>query len=202
VRLADGDVVERGNLHRQVLFDEEDARQRVPKAEAAARRLRAADPSVLVEARVVRAGRREIASLAEGAGLILDGTDNLETRFLINDFSLESGIPWIYAGAAGASGMVLPVLPGRGPCLRCLVRDLPPPGTLPSGATAGVLNAAPSAAASIQAALAFRILSGDLPTPALSVFDLWTPSLRTVAVERDPSCPACGRVLEGDRLPR
>jgi len=204
LRLADRDFVEFGNLHRQVLFDEEDARARAPKADAAARKLREANSEVAVEAWVTHVGRREIRDLAAGADLILDGTDNLETRFLINDFSLRSGTPWIYAGAVGASGMVMPVLPGKGPCLRCLIPDLPPPGTVPTCDTAGVLNAAPAAAASVQAALALRILGAQAPEPALSVFDLWSGSLRSVAVSRDPGCPACGRglleFLEGDRL--
>ncbi|MCU0723762.1 MAG: ThiF family adenylyltransferase [Planctomycetes bacterium] len=204
VRLADRDLVEPGNLHRQLLFDERDALERLPKAEAAARRLRSINSAVRVEATVAHVGRREIGALAAGADLVVDGTDNLETRFLINDFSLKSGVPWIYAGAVAASAMVLPVLPGRGPCLRCLIPDLPPPGTFPTCDTAGVLNAAPSAAASLQAALALRILSGDPPAPSLAVLDLWAPSLRTVAVSRNPSCPACagGRLefLEGDRL--
>jgi molybdopterin/thiamine biosynthesis adenylyltransferase len=204
VRLADRDTVEPGNLHRQVLFDERDAIERLPKAEAAARRLRASNSSVAVEARVTHVGKREIPELAAGADLVLDGTDNLETRFLLNDFSLKSGIPWLFAGAMGASGMVHAILPGRTPCLRCLFPDIPPPGTYPTCETAGVLNAAPSAAASIQAAMAFRILAGDPPPPVLSVFDLWAPSMRTVAVSRNPSCLACvqGRLefLEGDRL--
>lgn len=197
--LVDRDVVEPSNLPRQVLFEDRHATARTPKAEAALEALaRIGGPSV-VEGHVRHVDAETLPELAEGAALVLDGTDNLETRYLINDWSVERGVPWVYAGVVGSGGLVLAVLPGVGPCLRCVFPEPPPPGSLPTCDTAGVILPAVGAVASLAAGLALRILgSGARPAdapfePALVELDVWSGSVRRLAVPRDPGCPACAR---------
>jgi adenylyltransferase/sulfurtransferase len=135
-----------------------------------------------------------LPQLARGAHLILDGTDNLATRYLINDYSVATGVPWIYAGVVGAGGLVMAVRPGHGPCLRCVFRDPPPAGTLPTCDTAGVLLPAVGAVASMQAGLALRLLAApDDLEAALIELDVWHGDVRRVRAPRDPECPACAR---------
>jgi adenylyltransferase/sulfurtransferase len=138
---------------------------------------------------------RNLVELCGSADLLLDGTDNLPTRYLLNDFSVARGIPWIYAGVVGAEGLVLAVLPGRGPCLRCVFPEPAPPGTLATCDTAGVILPAVGAAASFAAGLALRILAGasDTLAPALLSIDAWDGTARAIRADRDPDCPCCAR---------
>ena len=159
-RIIDRDYVEPTNLHRQWLFEESDAAEALPKAAAAARRLRAINSSVEVRAVVADLTAANAAELLGGADVILDGTDNFETRFLINDFAVSRGIPWIYGAAVGSYGLTMPVIPGRTACLRC-VYPAPPAGAQPTCETAGILNAVVSAVASLQVADALKILCGQ-----------------------------------------
>lgn len=193
--IIDRDYVEPSNLQRQWLFDESDAAEGMPKAAAAARRIAAFNSGVTVDARVADLTPVNAYELLAGAGAIVDGTDNFETRFLINDFAVSRGIPWIYGAAVGSYGLAMPVVPGRTPCLRC-VYPAPPTGVQPTCETAGVLNAIVSAIASVQVADALKILSGHAGEvrPRITTMDLWSGAIRQIdAPERDPDCPCCGR---------
>jgi molybdopterin/thiamine biosynthesis adenylyltransferase len=202
VRIADRDFVELSNLQRQVLFSEQDVADHLPKAIAAERRLRQVNSEVTIEPVVVDVDYSCIAQLAEGVSLILDGTDNFEIRYLINDLSLETGIPWIFTGCTGSAGQVMPVFPHQSACLRCLIPSPPPPGSTETCDTAGVIGPAIHVVASMQAAIALRILVGqsDQVERRLSIIDVWTGSFRPIDVSRlreSGTCPAC---QEGERL--
>jgi adenylyltransferase/sulfurtransferase len=194
LRVVDRDVVDLTNLHRQVLFDEDDVAAGLPKAEAAARRLRRVNSTIAVEATVADVTPRNVEALVAGVSLVVDGLDNFETRYLLNDACLAAGKPWIYGGVLGAVGMTMNVLPGAGPCLRCLFPEPPPPGTLPTCDTAGVIGPAPAVVASLQSAEACKILVGspDVRRDLLYV-DVWEGSFRSTRVARAGDCPACGR---------
>ncbi len=197
LRICDRDLVEESNLPRQVLFDARHAAERMPKVEAALESLLRIGGPTEVEPHAVQVGAENLPELAAGCDLILDGTDNLATRYLINDFSVASDLPWIYAGAVGSEGVCMTVLPGRGPCLRCLFPEPAPAGSLPTCESAGVLLPAVAAIASLQAGAALRLLSSpdwrdaDLPTPLLRL-DAWAAELQRLEVGRDPDCPCCG----------
>jgi adenylyltransferase/sulfurtransferase len=207
VTVVDRDVVELNNLQRQVLFTEADAAEGLPKAEAAAARLRQINSAITIEGVVADVTPRTIESLIQGKSLVLDGTDNFETRFLINDACIKHGIPWVYGGAIGAMGMTMPILPGRGPCLRCILPEPPPPGSQPTCDTYGILNTAPAIVAALQASTAFKLLLGkDSRAPALISFDVWEERWERLEIPRDPDCPACVRrelsFLSAERLSR
>jgi adenylyltransferase/sulfurtransferase len=191
--VIDRDYVEPSNLHRQWLFEEADAADALPKAVAAERRIARINSSIRVRGIVADLTATNAAELLGDAGVILDGTDNFETRYLINDFAVSRGIPWVYGAAVAAYGLAMPVIPGRTACLRCVYPD-PPSGAQPTCETAGVLNVIVSAVASIQAADALRILTGADLHARITTMDLWKGGIRQIdAPERDPECPACGR---------
>ncbi len=192
LRIADRDIVEWSNLQRQVLFEESDAAANVSKAEAAARRLMAINSTIAVEALAVDVTTRNAESLLADADLVLDGTDNFETRYLLNDVCIKQGKPWVYAGVLGTVGMVMPVLPGRGPCLRCVVPSPPDPGAVPTCDTAGVLNSAVAVMASLQVTIALRILLGSPPAnTGLFYADVWNGSFELMKFQRNEQCPCC-----------
>ena len=202
LRIVDRDFVELSNLQRQVLFDEQDVADHLPKAIAAERRLRRVNSEVVVEPIVADVDHTNIQEFALGATLILDGTDNFEIRYLINDLSLETGTPWIFTGCTGSTGQVMPVFPHQSACLRCLIPSPPPPGTTETCDTAGVLGPAIGAIASLQAALALKILTGHAAEVdrKLSIIDVWNGSFRQVDISRlreSADCPAC---QHGERL--
>lgn len=198
VRIVDRDFVETSNLQRQMLFNEDDAAAQLPKAVAAAEKLRRANSEVQVEAVVADVSHANIEKLCEGVDAIVDGTDNFETRFLVNDFAVQRGLPWVYGGCLGAEGQTMTILPGETPCLRCLMAECPPPGTMPTCDTAGILAPIVGVIASIQAIEAIKILSGhrDAVSRHLTVVELWDSRIRQVNVaslcER-VDCPACKR---------
>lgn len=195
LRLIDRDLVEWSNLQRQILFTEADADAGTPKAIAAAERLRQVNRDVAIEARVVDLHAANIAECLAGADLVMDGTDNFETRFLLNDACVRDGRPWVYCGAITTEAMVMPIVPGVGPCLRCLIPEVPAPGSVATCDTAGVLGPAVGVAASLAAAEGLRILlgePGENPAPLLQV-DLWEREFHRFQVPRRPDCPACGR---------
>jgi molybdopterin-synthase adenylyltransferase len=195
ITIIDRDYVEPSNLQRQWLFEECDAAEALPKAAAAERRLRAINSSVCVRAMVADLTASNVAQLLDEAQVILDGTDNFDTRYLINDFAVSRGIPWIYGAAVGSYGLAMPVLPGRSACLRCVYPD-PPQGAQPTCETAGVLNVIASLIASYQVADALKILCGrpELVAPRITRVDLWQSATRqSDAPPRDPDCPTCGR---------
>jgi adenylyltransferase/sulfurtransferase len=195
LRIVDRDYVDETNLQRQSLYDESDWREGLPKAVAAVRKLRRINADVQLEGKVEDVHAGNVLSLLEGMDLILDGTDNFETRYLLNDASIRSGIPWIYAACVGSYGMSFVVIPGETPCLRCLLEEEPPPGTSPTCDTAGVIAPAVHAVSAFQAAEALKLLSGrrDALTGAVLSLDVWhgrADSFRPARRRED--CPACG----------
>jgi len=205
ITIIDRDFVEPSNLQRQWLFDESDAADAMPKAAAAARAIARVNSTIRVDGIVADLEPGNAADLLCGASLLLDGTDNFDTRFLLNDFAVSRSIPWIYGAAVGSYGLTMPVLPGRTACLRCVYPE-PPAGAQPTCETAGVLNAIVSVIASLQVADALKILSGNLEKiqARITTLDVWSGGIRQVEMPpRDPECPACGRRefswLDGDR---
>ncbi len=192
--IIDRDYVERSNLQRQILFDESDASAALPKAIAAQRRLASINSAVEVRALVEDLDAHNAAELLDGAGIILDATDNFETRYLINDWAVRESVPWIYGAAVGSYGITMPVLPDRGACFRCIYPS-PPSGDQPTCETAGVLNPVTTAIAALQAASAIKIFSGHAADLELRIttMDVWTGAVRSIAQPpRDPECPCCG----------
>ena len=190
--IVDRDYVEPSNLQRQWLFEESDAAESLPKAAAAARALGRINSSIQARGVIADLSASNIAELVAGADLILDGTDNFDTRYLINDFAVSRGIPWIYGAAVGSYGLTMPVLPGRTACLRCVYPE-PPSGAQPTCETSGILNAVVSLVASLQVADALKILSGNSAQvrAVITTADVWSGIVRQVEVARDSECPAC-----------
>lgn len=193
LRLVDRDFVEWSNLQRQFLFDEEDARERIPKAVAAAGKLRAVNSEITIEPVIADVTARNVEQLIRGTDVILDGTDNLETRFLINDAALKAGKPWVYGGAVGSHGMTMTIIPGQTPCLRCMMPEVPLPGSMPNCDTEGVLSAATAAVASLQSAEALKILTGSEPRRSLFMIDVWEGKFNDFTIKQRPDCRACGK---------
>jgi len=193
LRIVDRDVVELDNLQRQVLFHEGHARERTPKAIAAVEQLREINSSVALDAQVCEVTAANVESLLAGFDLVMDGTDNVQTRSLINAVCLKTGTPWIVGGAVGSTGFVMPIIPGRTPCYRCLLAELPAPGTTPTAATAGILNSTTAVVGALQCSLALRLLVGalELGDQAL-LLDVWDLDFSGVRIPRRPDCPACG----------
>src|SRR3954451_22264301 len=158
LRLVDRDFIETHNLQRQILFDENDVAANLPKAEAAARKLRAVNSSVTVEPVVTDIDRTNIEELCKDADLILDGTDNFEVRYLINDAAVKLGKPWVYGGSVGSHGPTMTLRPGEPPCLRCFFEAAPAPGEAGTCETAGVLSPVVNIIASFQATEALKLL--------------------------------------------
>jgi adenylyltransferase/sulfurtransferase len=193
ITIIDRDYVEPSNLQRQWLFEESDAAEALPKAVAAERHLARINSCVRVSGVVADLTAANADELLGGAQLILDATDNFDTRYLINDFAVNRSIPWIYGAAVGSYGLAMPVFPGRTACLRCVYPD-PPEGVQPTCETAGVLNVIASLVASYQVADALKILCGraDLVQPRITTTDIWEGKTRHVDTPpRDPDCPAC-----------
>ena len=215
LRIVDRDFVEMSNLQRQTLFEESDAREALPKAIAAERRLLAINPGVRVEAVVEDLTPDNAVELLEGFPLIVDGTDNFETRLLVNDVSIAAATPWIYAAAVGSYGVTMTILPGETACLACLLESGGADGATNDSAggaeetcdTAGVLNAAAGTIASLEAAEALKFLAGrrDQLNRKLVSCDVWSGKFQSIQVARNPECRACVRrdfrYLEGKAQP-
>jgi adenylyltransferase/sulfurtransferase len=207
LRLIDRDFVELSNLQRQFLFDESDARDALPKAVAAARRLAQINSDVTIQPVVADLTASNADELFEGIDLILDGTDNFETRYLINDVTAAGGVAttWVYGAAVGSYGIQLAITPGETACFRCIYPD-PPQGAQPTCETAGVLGPVTATIAALQSANALKILAGgaDSVVARLTTIDLWTGEIRQLdPPARDPNCPCCARrefaYLDGSR---
>jgi len=193
LRIVDRDLIELSNLQRQFLFDEHDARKGTPKAIAAARHLAEINSGAKVEPVVSDIGSGNILDLLDDIDLVLDGLDNLETRYLLNDACASLNVPWVYASCISATVMARLIVPGTTACLRCLHRDLPAPGSVRTCDTSGIIGPAALAAASIQTAIALRFLTANAPPESdLVVGDLWEMTLDRIPVSRDPKCPCCG----------
>lgn len=219
LRIVDRDFVEESNLQRQTLFEESDARDALPKAVAAERRLAAINSDVKVEGVVADLDAKNAEHLLGGFSLLLDGTDNFEARLLVNDYAVKHGIPWVYAAVVASYGVTMAIRPGQTPCLACLAEadevadagasggptattDGPngsgpvvAPGTQATCDTVGVLGAAAGVIASIEAALALKLLLGKMQAldDRLLSFDVWTGRSQAIRVARRPNCRACGR---------
>lgn len=198
LRIIDRDFVELSNLQRQALYDEEDCASGMPKAQAAASKLANINSQITIEPVVTDMDYRNIHTLCGDVDLILDGTDNFETRFLINDFSHQKRVPWIYGGCIGSEGQTMSIVPGETACLRCLMGSLPPPGTTPTCETAGILGPIAHIIGNFQAAEAIKFLSGNREAlnPDLLILDIWENRSRRISLkmlEGRNECPTCGR---------
>jgi molybdopterin/thiamine biosynthesis adenylyltransferase len=207
IRIIDRDYVEPSNLQRQSLFDEADAAESLPKAIAAARKIAAFNSEIGIDPQVADLTPANIGVLLDGVQLILDGTDNFETRYLINDFAVKNSLPWIYTAAVGSYGVTLNVLPGKTACLACIFAD-PPQGTFQTCETAGILNSAVNLAASIAATEAIKLLVGadEWLRRTLLSFDVWRNERAEVTADKPRSdCRTCGehefRHLAGEGRP-
>lgn len=194
VRIADRDFVEYSNLQRQMLFDEADAEAALPKAEAAARKLRKVNSSIKIEPHVTDVTAHNIDALAHDVHLIVDGTDNFQTRFLMNDYAFRQGIPYIYGGVVASRGMSAALVPGSTPCLRCLL-----PGSGSSGETCdtvGVIAPVVDIVASLEAVEALKLLTGhrEAVRQSLVTFDIWHNRYYEMKLpERSPDCVVCSK---------
>lgn len=197
LRIIDRDFVEYSNLQRQVLYSEADARQSTPKAIACQRHLAGINSSIEVDPHVEDLNAADAERLLRGVGLILDATDNFETRFLINDVSVKHGIPWIYAAAVEATAVSMTILPGETACFRCILPNSPAPGSTPTCDTSGVLLPAVSAVCAFQTTEALKLLSGNTAAlrKGLIEIDLWHNQIRQIGQpgSRDPNCVCCGQ---------
>ncbi|HXF62818.1 MAG TPA: ThiF family adenylyltransferase [Caldilineaceae bacterium] len=204
VRIIDRDFIELNNLQRQVLFDEADIAANLPKAEAAARKLRQVNRDVTVEGVVADVNPGNVLALLEDADVVLDGTDNFSTRFLLNDACLTLGKPWVYTGVIASYGMTATLIPDgaveRLPghraataCLRCLIQEVPAPGATPTCDTAGVIGPAVALLSAVAAAEAMKLLTGrGTLNPGVIHMDLWSHDYERFTAPRRPGCPACG----------
>jgi len=192
LKIIDRDFVEQVNLQRQALFTEKDAGQSIPKAVAAAAHLADINSDVQVDP-IVADLNADNATLLSGASLILDGTDNFQTRYLINDISWKTGVPWIYGACVGASGIACAFIPPEFPCLRCVFDAEPPPGSAPTCDTAGILWPAVGAVVSYQVAAALKLLTGHPFLPQLLQLDVWENHYHVVSLAKAkrPGCLTC-----------
>lgn len=197
LRIVDRDFLELNNLQRQVLYDEADVAAGLPKAIAAANKLRRINSQITIEPIVADISPANIRELMHGADVVVDGTDNFETRFLVNDAALEAQVPWIYGGCIGAEGQTMTILPGQTPCLRCLMPDAPPPGATPTCDSAGIWGPIINIIASLEAMEALKILAGHRAATSrvLTIFDLWDNRIRQIKLDsllaQRAECPAC-----------
>jgi len=194
LRIIDRDYVEPSNLQRQSLFDEQDAAESLPKAIAAARKIAASNSGIAIEPKVEDLVPANIAALLDGMSLILDGTDNFETRYLINDYAVAHSLPWIYSAAVGSYAVTLNIVPGETACLACLFPDSPR-GMVETCETSGILNSAVNLVASITATETLKFLVGSVPQlrSTLLSFDVWANEHAEISAAKPrPGCRACG----------
>lgn len=193
--IADRDFIEVNNLQRQVLFDEDDIARNLPKAVAATARLHRINSAITVESLVEDINADNIEDIVARVDLVMDGTDNFETRYLINDACVKAGRPWVYSGVIASYGVTMNILPGETPCLRCLFPEMPLPGTTPTCDTAGVLNGIVGAIASIASTEALKILlkRDEKINRAMLWMDLWENTHDQIELPRMPDCPTCGQ---------
>jgi adenylyltransferase/sulfurtransferase len=191
IRVVDRDIIELDNLQRQVLFDEGDIEK--PKALVAETKLKSINSDIEVEGIVDDLNFSNVLEYIKDVNLVVDGTDNMETRYLVNDACVKSGIPFVYGGAISTFGMTMNVIPKKSACLACVFPNYPPPGSLATCETAGILNTVPAIIAALQTTSAMKILLGHEPDTDLVLFDAWTNEFREVRVKRNQSCRCCAR---------
>ncbi|MGI9105397.1 MAG: ThiF family adenylyltransferase [Pyrinomonadaceae bacterium] len=196
LRIADRDFVEESNLQRQTMFTERDARERVPKAVACARRIGEINSDVVTEAEVADVHHGNIERLIEHCDLVIDGTDNFATRYLINDACVKHRVNWIYGAAVGSYGVTMTVRPHMTPCLRCIFEETPPAASAPTCDTAGVIMPIISVVAAVQVSEALKLLTGNTGAlhHALMQFDVWRNDWRRITLgEPSTDCPVCAQ---------
>jgi adenylyltransferase/sulfurtransferase len=194
--IVDRDYVEPSNLQRQWLFEEQDAREGLPKAAAAARAVGRINAATRVVPQITDLNSTNIEDLLSEASVLLDATDNFETRYLLNEFALSTSKPWIYGAAVGSYGITMPIVPGRTSCLQCVYPE-PPKTDQPTCETAGVLGSITATIAAIQTADALKLLTGHQPRPRITTIDVWNGAVRQIdQPPPDPACPACGAAPE------
>jgi adenylyltransferase/sulfurtransferase len=195
LRIADRDFVESSNLQRQTMFTEFDASERLPKAIACAQHVREINSEVTVDAEIVDVNHSNIERLISGCDLVLDGTDNFSTRYLINDACVKHNVKWIYGAAVGSYGVTMTIQPYQGPCLRCIFPEAPPAASAPTCDTTGVIMPIISVVAAVQVTEALKLLTGHPETlhKSLMQFDVWCNEWRRIGIgERAPDCLSCG----------
>ena len=196
LRVVDRDFVEESNLQRQTMFTERDARERLPKAVACARRVAEINADVTVEAEVLDVHQGNVERLVAGCDLVLDGTDNFATRYLVNDACVKHNVNWIYGAAVGAHGVTMTIRPHATPCLRCMLEEMPPAGSTPTCDTAGVIMPIISLVAAVQVSEALKLLTGNVTAlhGKLLEFDLWQNEWRRIKLGQPlPDCPTCAQ---------
>ena len=196
LRIIDRDFIEESNLQRQILFDENDIAESLPKAIAAQRKLRKINSGITIEGVVTDVDYANIDELTKDADIIIDGTDNFETRFLINDFCIKNNIPWIYGACIGSRGLTMNIIPPKTPCLRCVFENMPQMGTFPTCDTAGVIGPIAGVIGSIQAIEAIKILTGKYESANKTLFeiDVWDTKAKQIDVSDlrgSNDCPTC-----------
>lgn len=197
VRIVDRDFVEYSNLHRQMLFTESDVKDCLPKAIAAKKRLQEINSLVEIEAIVADINFSNIERFCSGMDVILDGLDNLGTRYLVNDASQKLRIPYVYGGAVASTGMTMSIIPGVTHCFRCVFPEPPPQGAVPTCETVGVIGPITAVIGSLQAAEALKLLVGsDRVNKDLISFDVWDISFTRTSIERNRDCPSCNGKYE------
>jgi len=193
VKIVDRDFIEYHNLQRQFLFNEEDIKEQLPKAVAAQRHLEKINSTVEVKGVVADVNYSNVESLIKGADLIVDGSDNFETRLLINDVSLKHKIPWIYGGAIASSGMTMNIIPGITPCFRCRLPKLRSEGVALTCDTAGVISPATMTIGALQSTEALKILTGSKKVNHdVIMVDVWEDTFLKFKSRKRAGCPACG----------
>ena len=203
LRVIDDDRVSLGNLHRQILYVEEDIAAGVHKARVAAQRLKEANSDVTVEPVVGRLTIANVGDFVQGLDLLVDGTDNFATRFLVNKAAVTSRIPWVYGGVGGASGMTMTVVPGDGPCLRCVFPEVEEPAEDRRDSGPAVINSVVTLIAALESTEVYKLLIDPASRNRdLLTVDVWDLSFSSVAIERDPGCPVCGTLSAGTEATR
>lgn len=195
--LVDRDFVELSNLHRQALYDEDDCRQILPKAVAAAKRLARINSNIVINPVVADVQWSNLDNLLNNVDLMIDGSDNFNLRFLLNEAAVQRAIPWVYGGCVGSTGMAMTIVPGMGPCLRCIYTQVPSPGSVPTCDAAGILAPTVQTVAAYQAAEALKVLTGNRQdiTRGLFSFDLWTGDYGVAEMaEPREDCPNCRKM--------
>lgn len=194
IKIVDRDYIEVSNLQRQILFDEDDIENNLPKAIAAEYKLKKINSDIVVEGIIEDVNANNIIKLCEDMDLILDATDNLNIRYLINDASIKLNIPWIYGAVIGSNGMTHTIIPKKTPCLRCIMSVIPPAGAIETCDTAGVLNTIVNIIASIQCTEAIKLLIGkeNEIIQGLRYIDIWNNDFETMEMNKRENCLACG----------
>ncbi|MGD2249268.1 MAG: HesA/MoeB/ThiF family protein [Candidatus Methanofastidiosia archaeon] len=188
ITIVDKDIVEIHNLQRQHLYTESDIG--TPKVKVAEKRLQQINSEITIRGFEKKVTRDNIEDLIKKRDIVIDGTDNLDTRYIINDACIKHGIPWVYGACVAVNGMTMAILP-EGPCLRCVLPQIPSPESIPTSDTVGILNVLPSIMGGLQATTTIKYLVGDRIDTRLTIVDMWEQDLRKVIVSQRKACPCC-----------